>query len=135
MSRFSSSAVFAGAICVCLGLTTSGALAQTADPSEPVDNTVEPVDTTVEPVDTTVEPVDTTLEPEWIPGDGRPPWSKAQEAYAGPDSSWRPGDGRPPWANGSENLSTNNLQTGQPNQPTPRGVAQGIGNRGKGRNK
>jgi hypothetical protein len=131
MSRFSSTAVFAAAICVCLGLTTSGALAQTADPSEPVD-------TTVEPVDTTVEPVDTTVEPEWMPGDGRPEWSSTPEATTAPSStssSWTPGAGQPYWADprGQPEWAGRPTQDATSLQSSRGAFASGDGNRGRGR--
>ncbi len=125
MSRFSSTAVFAGAICVCLGLSTSGALAQTADPSDPVD--------------TTVEPVDTTVEPEWMPKDGRPGWSNnALETTTESSTGWQPTDGLPPWANhppGQPEWAGRPTQDATSNQSSRGAFAAGGGNRGRGRNR
>ena len=138
MPRLSSTVTLASAFCICLGLIASGALAQEADlsVSEPTESTTEQTDLSVsEQTEAITEPTDLTVPTEWQPGDGRPQWSKSQNPSAAPNSTWQPGNGQPYWANGSDKLSKNNRQTGQSYQPAPRGVAKGIGNRGKGRNK
>jgi hypothetical protein len=118
MSRFSSTAVFAGAICVCLGLITSGALAQEADPSEPID---------------------TTVEEEWMPKDGRPGWSNNElDTTTESGTGWQPTYGLPPWANnppGQPEWAGRPSQDATSLQSSRGGFASGHGNRGRGRNR
>jgi len=139
MWRTISFAALIGVMGVGIGFQSSDAVAQTTEPVE----------------------VSDSIAPEWLPQDGRPPWSNTDDADVETPTGWRPGDGRPDWAASSDtdidveasavrpDWAGRPAWAGQPDDPrglrdqrpfeaqslqaARGGVASGLENRGRGR--